>query len=259
MSQTFTVFLVLVLAGYWYRSRSNRYRIALSSSSNYVIFYESAITGGIIFFGVWFVLGAMKVCLAGCDFPDVVHGSVCWVEKDYPFRYADSLIFTAVFAYLMPMIENKFVKLEDQLTESAAESGLIPTLILKALDQSTLVEITTFRRKSYVGWIIRGPGISKQGRMSDVAVLPLYSGYRNRLDLTLLLTTDYSCAHDKMLEKDNTSKGMSLSKADVSGKDKELRESIEEIGHQMSVVLPLDDIASIRPYIPSLTDAFDEI
>lgn len=161
--------------------------------------------------------------------------------------------FTAVFAYLMPMIENKFVKLEDQLTESPAESGLIPALILEALDQSTLVEITTFRRKSYVGWIIRGPGISKQERMSDVAVLPLYSGYRNRLDLTLLLTTDYSRVHDKILNAENAEK------ADISEEDEGLRESIEKIGYQMSVVLPLDDIASIRPYIPSLTDAFDEI
>lgn len=263
MSQTLTAFFVLVLAGYWYRSRSNFYRIDLSSSSNYVIFYESAITGGIIFFGFWFVLAGIKVWWADCDFLDVVDGDVCWVEKNYPFQYVDSLIFAAVSAYVIPKVENKFVRLPDRLAKSAAESGLIPTLILEALNQSTLVEITTFRRKSYVGWITKGPGISTKGRMLDVAILPLHSGYRDESDLTLLLTTDYTPAHVKMLdiaiERYNKSMGKNLSKADFAGKGDELKEFVEEIGNQMSVVLPLNDIASIRPYIPSLKDTFDSV
>ena len=262
MAQSISYLVLLVLAGYWCRARMNSGKLDFLSKSNYVIFYESAITGGVFFACSCVVLGCVKLTWDDCEFKQLMTATACGVELVYPVPYADSVLMTWVFAHFFPLISNRFVDLTAQLTNSSRDSGLIPSMILDALDDYTLLEITTFRRKSYIGWIRTGPGISKEGRMMDVAILPLQSGYRDKSDLTLHMTTDYANALDKrvadileeswnQIAEDSTC--MNPSKKEPDEKDL----AIEEVVRQMSVVIPLTDIASIRPYDFELRDVFD--
>ena len=97
--------------------------------------------------------------------------------------------------------------------------------------------------------------------MLDAAILPLHSGYRDRSNLTLMFTTDYTRALDNLLAE--VLKSQNESADEDLPRPSELEEEernavLEKIGQQMSVVIPLDDIASIRPYSLSLKESFDD-
>lgn len=151
-----------------------------------------------------------------------------------------------LFAALVSSIRNKFVDIREALEQSAQESGLIPASILEALKKRSLVEVTTRQRTVYVGWVLRGPGIASNGSMVDVAVTPLSSGYRDPVDRSVVLTMDYEPVLNQKID------------VDENATRDQIDELLDRIGLEMSILLPIDEIVSMRPFTIETKVQFEE-
>lgn len=73
----------------------------------------------------------------------------------------------------------------------ARESGdLIELLISESIEEQKVVEISLRSGKSYIGFALES-GITRQGE-SDIALIPIASGYRNKDTQELEITNDYA-------------------------------------------------------------------
>lgn len=234
MGVDLTGLLVIVLVGYWYQSRTNSLRISLKTSPNYAIFYLSAISGLFIFIVVWFLLGIVKIVFSDCSLTQLMNLHTCGIENLYPIKYIDAIVLSLVFAQFVPWIQNRFTSLEKVMTKIAKESGAVAKLIFAALDERSLVEIATVRRMVYVGWIISTPGISKDGTLSDLTVLTLYSGFLDESELSLKLSSDFT----QILQEN----------LDINQIDSATDDMLMAAATKKSVALPINEIAFIAPY-----------
>ena len=241
MVQHFTVVFVVVLIGYYALSRSNQYRERLLTASNYALLYESAIAGLSIFATVWLIVFAIKRFLLDCD--DIDQGQVlCEIDQYYPLPFLDILLVSALFAWVSKYLDNWLLTDEELGVQIARKSGLIANVVLDALAGDHLVQITTLSGKVYIGWILLGPGVSRKGDVEDIAVVPLYSGHRDRETQRAIKDIDYSVA---LLEYAELVKG--------DGEEVDLRSPQRP---EMSVVIPIGEIALIRRHSEELEQFF---
>ena len=192
MVQHVTVIFVVVLIGYGFLSRSNVYRHRLLTDSNYAVLYESAIAGGLFFVVVWITLNAVKSQFFDCTSLTIIEDRVCWFEARYPLPQLDVIFLASVLATLLVLVSNLIYTREKVGEKIARESGLIGKIVLEALDGDHLLQVTTVRNKVYVGWILTGPGMSKQGKVEDVAIVPLYGGFRDPSSHRVLINVNYA-------------------------------------------------------------------
>ena len=147
-----------------------------------------------------------------------------------------------MITFLIIFLGNRALSNQKLGENIARKSGLIANLVLDALNGDHLVQITTTRGKVYIGWILLGPGISREGKVEDVAVAPLFSGHRDPDTQKFTPDIDYSLALFKLaelLEKD----------------DDELNTQIPK-RPEMSVVIPMGEIALIRRHNDELDEFF---
>ena len=76
----------------------------------------------------------------------------------------------------------------------ARKSGLIANEVLEALKGNHLLQITTTRGKVYIGRVLLGPGIYREGKVEEIAVAPLFSGHRDPSTQEIYLDLDDSLA-----------------------------------------------------------------
>ena len=242
MVQHFTIVFAVVLIGYFVLSRSNLYRERLLTSSNYVVLYESAISGGALFFVSWFVLTNVKRYFFECDDLFGPESTECALTREFPFPFFDVLLGCTWLAGVSIALGNRAKSKDKVSAELARASGLIANELLDALDGSHLVQITTVRGKVYIGWILRGPGISMQGKVEDIAIVPLLSGHRDPETQQVRLDLDYTLAlreYEKIVRHENESGNLDSRR-----------------NSEMSVVIPMVEIALIRRHSEELSDMF---
>lgn len=103
-------------------------------------------------------------------------------------------------------------------------------MVLDAFDKHWFVQVTTVRRKVYVGFIRQGSAINQRGEIPDFAIMPVFSGYHDRD--TLEKHIDVSDAYLSVVEK--------LSHQKLS------RDEAVVQAQESSVVIPVSEIALIR-------------
>ena len=86
--------------------------------------------------------------------------------------------------------------------------------------------------------------------MVDVPVTPLASGNRDKVDRTITFTTDYEPVLIQIVAQ-----ASDQSSADIREIPAEI---IDEIGLEMSVAIPINEITSIRPFDLDTYLLFDE-
>ncbi len=241
-----TVFLIVVLIGYALLSNLNSFRPRLEGLSNYAVLFESAIYGGLIFVALWFSMRSIDevvtICSCGKDFVEYRSS----LQAFFSFTQSDVLLLTGIVVLATLLIGNRRRTKDEIRVEIARESGLIPQLILDAVDERCLVQVTTARRKVYIGWIWMGPSITDRGQINDFAIMPMQSGYRDRATHEVYLKTDYREALRHYLYEPTT-QGL-LSKRDLEVRRRE-----------MSVVVPVGEITLIRRYIDNLSELFHDL
>lgn len=233
-----TVALVIVLIGYGLLSRLRYNKPRLVALPNYAIFYESSIVGGVIFVLMWVVIATVKVTVLDCDLARVLKNQECWLEKHYPYPFSDVLVASAVFAFIVWSIDHWINSEQEVMEKLARDRGWMENFILDALNYRYLVQITTVRRKVYVGWIQEGPGASPNddGRVEDIAMVPLYSGHRSRETQAVRIDSNYSSAiQETVMTK-------------LSEEERRDEDLVNKVLDELSVVIPINEIALMRRY-----------
>ncbi len=167
---------------------------------------------------------------------------VCFYDRIYPIPFLDVLGASAVIATIGIRVGNRILTERGLGERVARKSALIANVVLDALDDDYLVQITNTRGKIYVGWILLGPGISRDGKLEDVAIAPLYSGHRHPTTQEMIRDIDYSLALDEYRErvkKENRDDDMGVPP-----------------NAEMSVVIPMGEIALIRRHNEDLEEFF---
>ena len=244
MVQNASVVFIVVVIGYILLSRSNLYRHRLLTDSRYAILYESAFAGGGLFVFLLLVSLLIKIRFFDCtslnQHDQIV--LICAIDRVLPIPFVDVLIATFTVATLIIFVGNRVLPDYELGEQIARKSGLVANVVLDALNGSYLVQITTTRGKVYIGWVLLGPGISREGKVEDIAVAPLFSGHRDPNTQKMMLDIDYSLALDELTD---------LAKKDEGAVDDYIPQKEE-----MSVVIPMGEIALIRRHSEALEGYF---
>ncbi len=151
-----------------------------------------------------------------------------------PIPYSGTAILTALLGFVLPIIGNQFYDKEKAVRRAAAESGdLIELLIAESIEHQRLIELSLKSRKSYIGFALKS-GIISQGE-SDIALIPMASGYRNKDTQQLEITTNYATVVEKSLE-----------------------ESSDLIYEDFRIVIPMLEIVSARIFHPQAYEIFQK-
>ena len=218
------LFLIPVVSGYWFLKHLYLTRYSLLRDSGYHVFFRAVIAGAILAFMshliIFFVLNPY--------FPKL---SEFW-SMFIPISYSGTAMLTFLLAFVLPCIGNQLYDKEEAARRAALDSGdLIELLIAESIEDQRLIELSLRSRKSYIGFALES-GITRQGE-SDIALIPIASGYRNKDTHELEITTNYATAVKESLEK------MS---------DLELND--------FRIVLPMTEIISARVFHPEAYGRF---
>ena len=252
MVQQFTVILAIVLIGYHYLSHSNAYklRVRFKDLSNNEVFYISAIYGGLIFAYSWVIVAVWKFLFTDCSWRAFLPQEVCGYEAYYPLAQLDSLLLATILgAWLGPKVDRYFNPTAEINIRLARKQGMFSNLVVDVIDSFQLVQITTIRNKVYVGWLQHSPlVVGEGGEITDLAILPVSSGYRDSTTQEVHLTVDYY----------EILKPYSSNTLSSEGNIEKQRDILSQLD-DLDLALPRSEIASIRRYSPKLGIAFGQI
>ena len=182
---TLSALLIPVLCGYWVLTRSEKTRYWIFGQTGYHLFFNSALVGVVLLLFSW----PVSVLVAGLK--------LGWEDMsfyDFPVDLL-TILFCSLIAVLTPLVLNwrNSTSPNELAKEGMFEDGdLIAWVLQDALPTGSLVEITTKHGKSYIGspQLIQPP--RRPGRRdTDIALLPVFSGYRKPDTRELVLTSDY--------------------------------------------------------------------
>lgn len=230
-TQELTLLFLITLIGFGLVTRTHEYRYRLLDASNYALFYESAIRGGLWFIIVWIPLELAKMVFLDClsfawrTFP------ICDVNQ-FAVRNVDALALTAALALAICWTWNRRHP-EDVIKERLARDfGLIGNMLVDVANDAALVQVTTMRGKVYVGWLASVPGVSRDGVVQDIALVPLMSGYRDPATQSVVEELNYSNA------------------IRAYGKDVREEAALPSFFEQFSVLIPMAEVCLIRRHLP---------
>ena len=173
---------VPTLVGYLFLILCNFTRYRIVRESGYHLFFKSAFTGTLLFavaIGVTILLG---------------------VSKPLP---GDVNLIVFVLA-LMTLLLSNLIYRSNRAARRAVEKagGLIELLLDEAFRGDLFVEISLRSRKVYIGSVLE-PGLG--GDKSDIVLIPLLSGYRDKDTQELKVMTEYSSAINMAISELNLS------------------------------------------------------
>ena len=173
--------IVPALAGYWLLDRTCLWQYQLRRESGYRLFFKSAIAGLVLVATAWVSCVALEGIFPYVD---------AWAGVA-PFEHSDTLLLTAAFAVVAPPILNRIFNDNERAKRTALMNGdLVEWVIQDSLDHPTLVEVSMRSGRSYIG-LATHSGVSTSGP-TDIALIPLASGYRDGETHELTMTNYYS-------------------------------------------------------------------
>ena len=213
--------LIPALGGYYLLSRSLVSRYWVARQTGYKLFFSAAIVGVVLLV----VARLIAVSLPS----DLVAPIVDWWHKYAPFDYAGTVFVSAALAVVIPPMANLFFDKNKCAMRAAKTNGdLIECLMQEAVDSKgrQLVQVSTKGNKCYIGFALES-GVAASSE-PDIAITPIASGYRDSETRELRIVMNYLPA---------------------------LQQSVLGIG-EFRVVIPLDEVASARPFDP---DAYQKL
>lgn len=211
--------LVPALGGYWLLTNIYIYKFLIYRESGYHLFLSVALCGTVLL-----VLARLCVVL----FQGYVPARVVAFWTEYAlFDYSGTVAISAVLAITIPVVCNFFTDEKEEAMKAARTSGdFIERALQEAIDGRKLVELSTKSGKSYVG-LATESGVDVRVDC-DVVLIPVMSGYRDRETREVVFTTNYA----------------------------ELLSSWKSDRDEFQIVLPGDEIASVRHFDPEAYQHF---
>ena len=223
------LFLVPVLGGYLFLINLHYTRYGVMRKSGYHLFFQSAIAGGVL------VATARPVAVFMNDnLPQI---SALWTHY-VPFHYSGTVALSVLLGFILPYAVNLLHGKEEAERRAATESGaLIELVISESLDRQKPVELTLKNGKSCIGFVLERK-MAAFGE-SDIALIPMKSGYRDKDTHELVLTTDYISAIRKCLDD---------------------RLMIPDLRYEdFRVVIPMSEVMSVRIFHPEAYERFQDV
>ncbi len=217
--------LVPALGGYWFLTHLNFTRYRAVRDSGYHILFRSALAGSILFAISEVFLFVLRRC-----FPRLQEE---W-ESLFPVDYSDTAVLSVVLGIALPLVGNRIYSARRAAQKVAREVGdLIELLIAESIEDQKTVEISLKSGKSYIGLALES-GIGQYGE-TDISLIPVASGYRDRNTRELTITTNYAPVIQKAREQSS----------DIAFKD-------------FQIVIPISEITSARVFLPEVYNLFKE-
>lgn len=188
-----TALLIPALAGFLLLFITNLSRFWLNRQSGYKLFFATACAG--VF--VLILARVLAIHLIGSEsIPD-------WWYRYAPFEMSETFAISLLMSILLAGVINCFVDRNKAAWQVAGLNGdLIECLLEELLVRNALVELTMANGKVYVGFP-RESGVTVTGE-SDIALVPLASGYRDEVDKTMVVTTRYDQTLDALVGHRNS-------------------------------------------------------
>ena len=217
--------LVPALGGYWFLTHLNFTRYRAVRDSGYHILFRSAFVGLVLFVVAEALLIPVRHWFEG------LHS--LW-ESISPVDYSDTAALSVILGFAIPMAGNLVYSPRKAAQKVAREVGdLIELLIAESIEDQKLVEISLRGGKSYIGLAVES-GIGQYGE-TDVSLIPVASGYRDRDTKELRITTNYAPVIQQAL----------LQSSEIAVED-------------FQIVIPISEIISARVFIPEVYSLFGD-
>ena len=219
-----------ILGGYWFLTHWYFTKYSALRESGYHLFFQSAFAG--ILLGI---PAHLIILVLDCSFPKI---GMIW-KPFVPHVYYGTAILSVVLGFLLPFALNKCYGQEEAQRRTAEERGeLIELIIAESLDRRKLIELSLRSGKVYIGFALRSRMI-RRGE-SDVALIPLGSGYRDEKTHELVITTNYAPVLKECLDPDSDLRIFDLIREDFR------------------VVVPASEIVSARIFSPEIYQRFQQ-
>ena len=219
------LFLVPTLGGYWLLTHWNYTRYRAVRDSGYHVLFQSAISGGVLF-----VIAHSIIVSANYFLPQAAS---MW-RSYMPGPYYDTALLSALLGFSLPVVGNLFYGSEKAVRLVAERNGdLIELLIEESIARRMSVELSLRSGKSYIGFALVS-GIERRGE-SDVSLVPVASGYRNKDTQELIITTEYTDIINESLEP-----------------------ASDTMLEDFRVTIPMSEIVSARIFHPEVYTRFQE-
>ena len=174
--------LIPALSGYWFLTHCHRTNHQIARNTGYHVLFQSSVAGGVIFSVAHLIILIIHRCI-----PQFSELWKSWI----PYPFADTVALGILVSFVLPYICNFVCTAHESDKKTADESGnLIELLLRESIEQGKFIEITLKSRKSYIGSVINSGAISH--RESDISLIPVASGYRNKDSQELEITTNYA-------------------------------------------------------------------
>ena len=209
-----------------------RTRFKAERASGSHLFFRAAIAGSVLV-----VVAYTATFLGALILPQVSRLWACLI----PFKYSGTAALSALLGVILPPIINNFYGEEESARQAAKEEGdLIELLIAESIERQVDVELSLRSGKSYVGLALNS-GLGTRGE-SDISLIPMASGYRDKETHTLEFTTLYASIIDQWLEKDEDSE-----------RDAQTQEKTAE---DFRIIIPKSEVVSVRLFDPDAYQLF---
>jgi len=229
----FNVLLLPLLGGFWWVSHWHPTRFKASRLSGHKLIFWSA-TAGVVLLAV----SSVAVEILSRNWPIV--------EREFKELFPFSYFGTASGAFLLGMfgwwpinrLSDRYEwgwSKRNQEVKAVTDSGNhLEYLLMRAMSEQFQVQVTTFSRKVYVGYVTRTVDPAEDARY--MKIIPSMSGFRRMDDLGIEYRTDYT--------------GVLRQLADD-----------EYLGHlgrnDFEVVIPISEIRSVSRWDPIAWERFE--
>ena len=181
------ILLLPAVGGYWFLNHWNYTRYQAVRDSGYHILFRAAL------FGILLYCAARGITLLLDSFYPLL--SVLW-DSHVPDPFTIEVILSLGLGYLAPRFLNQFHESLECARSAARQNGdHIELLVDQAMQEYELIELTLHSRKVYIGYAVES-GIGRNSD-TDLVLVPILSGYREKGTIKLVLTTNYVPILDK--------------------------------------------------------------
>lgn len=220
--------LVPILGGYWFLTHLYVTRYRAIRESGYHLFFRSAFTSLALAIVAYLIILILDHYSPSFD--------ELW-KSHIPSRYHSTAILSAALGFLLPLALNPFCDREKAARRVARNSGdLIELMIAESLERKKLVELSLKSGKSYIGFALKSEMTNRNE--SDVALIPIASGYRDKDTQELEITTNYAPVIQACLEDESDASDL--------------------INEDFRVVIPRSEIVSARLFLPEAYHRFQD-
>ena len=169
------------MGGYWFLTHWNFTRYRAARHSGYHLLFQSALFGILLY-----CVGRLITLAMDAGYPSATG---FW-DKHFPEPFTSEVVASLVLAVLITPLFNLFYSKDRGAEKAAEDSGdHIELLIADSIRDPVPIEVTLRNRKSYIGLALNS-GIGSTAE-ADIALVPMYSGYRDKETLDLEITLDY--------------------------------------------------------------------